>query len=135
MNSHPSRAEVIANSPRVRSRPGTDVYPAKRGWLTATAKTRIFPAPSVFQSQFAGAFHQYFAAGFLIPDARNFHDLFTFSANSDMMRGLAQHQFTAPFYAGIGYSLAAWVSRRTQLGKRAAEMLQARVRSEVQQGR
>jgi hypothetical protein len=98
-------------------------------WLVPTMilayKFVTFPAPSVFQSQLSAAFHQYFGCGFIIPDASNFHDLFMFSANYDMMRGIAQHQFTAPFYAGIGYSLATWVGRRTQLRERTAEVLKA----------
>jgi hypothetical protein len=41
-----------------------------------------------------------------------------------MFRLLAQKNFTAPFYAGIGYSLAAWASMRWRfysLGQREAE--------------
>jgi len=107
-------------------------------WLVPTVvlayKFVTFPAQSVFQSQFSAAFHQYFGGGFIIPDASNFHDLFAFSANYDMMRGMAQHQFTAPFYAGIGYSLAAWVTRRTGLRQRAAEIMKAWEQSRLQHG-
>jgi len=34
---------------------------------------------------------------------------------------MAQLQFTAPFYAGIGYSVAAWIGRRTEISRRVAE--------------
>jgi hypothetical protein len=98
-------------------------------WVVPTiilaCKFVTFPAPSVLQSQFSAAFHQYFGGGFAIPDANNFHDLFAFSANRDMMRGIAQQQFTAPFYASIGYSLGAWLTRRTDLHRRAAEIMKA----------
>ena len=42
-------------------------------------------------------------------------------SNHDMMRGKAQLDFTAPFYAGIGYSVAAWVGRRTNLNQKDSE--------------
>lgn len=37
-----------------------------------------------------------------------------------MMRGMAQMLYTAPFYAGIAYSIAAWIGRRTDLNRRLA---------------
>lgn len=98
-------------------------------WLVPTTilayKFVTFPAQSVFQSQFAAAFHHYFGGGFVIPDTSNFRDLFAFGVNYDTMRGMAQHQFTAPFYAGIGYSLAAWVSCRTKLRQRVTGIVKA----------
>jgi len=46
----------------------------------------------------------------LIPEYRDWHDFWSIVAsNPDMTRGMAQLSFTAPFYAGIGYSLAAWI--------------------------
>jgi hypothetical protein len=105
-------------------------------WIVPTMilayKFVTFPAPSVLQSQFPAAFHQYFGGGFVIPDASNFHDLFAISANYDMMRGIAQQQFTAPFYAGIAYSLAAWLTRRTELRQWAAEVVTWWERSRLQ---
>jgi len=98
-------------------------------WIIPTAilayKFATFPPPSVFQSSLHAAFHQYFGGGFVIPDARNFDDLFAFSANYDMMRGMTQQRFTAPFYGGIGYSLAAWITFRTKLTQRVAEAIKA----------
>jgi hypothetical protein len=95
-------------------------------WVIPTAifayKFLIFPAPSVFQSQFSAAFHQYFGGGFLIPEFRNWHDFWaTVVSNPDIMRGKAQLDFTAPFYAGIGYSAAAWIGHRTNLPQKVSE--------------
>jgi hypothetical protein len=90
--------------------------------LVLACKFATYPSPSVFQSQLSAAFHQYFAGGFLVPDFRNRQELFSIAgSNSDMARGMAQLSFTAPFYAGIGYSLAAWIGRRTRLHRRVAE--------------
>jgi len=86
-------------------------------WLVPTVilayKFATFAAPSVLQSQFSASFHQYFGGGFLIPEFRNqnWRDFWSIvSSNPDMTRGLAQFWFTAPFYAGVGYSLAAWIA-------------------------
>ena len=95
-------------------------------WLVPAAilayKLATFPAPSVLQNQFSAAFHQYFGGGFVIPEFRNWHELFSIAgSNSDMTRGMAQLQFTAPFYAGVAYSLAAWIACRTELSRKVAE--------------
>lgn len=95
-------------------------------------KFATFPAPSVFQSQFSAAFHQYFGGGFLIPESHNFQELFSYGSNADEMRGMAQQQFTAPFYAGIAYSVAAWIGRRTELSRKIAEAVQKWQRSRVE---
>ena len=85
-------------------------------------KFATFPASSVLQSQFPAAFHQYFGGRFLIPEFRNWHELFSIAgSNSDMTRGMAQLQFTAPFYGAIGYSVAAWIGRRTELSQKVKE--------------
>ncbi len=94
-------------------------------WLVPAAilvfKFATFPAPSVFQSQFSAAFHQYFGSGFVIPESRDFQDLFSTASNPDMWRGMAQHQFTAPFYAGVAYSAAAWIALKIELSRKVAE--------------
>jgi hypothetical protein len=95
-------------------------------WLVPAAilayKFATFPALSVLQSPFKAAFHQYFGEGFVVPEFRNWHDLFSIAgSNYDMTRGMAQLRFTAPFYAGVGYSLAAWIGRRTELSRKVAE--------------
>jgi hypothetical protein len=95
-------------------------------WLVPTAilayKLAIFPAPSVLQSQLTAAFHQYFGGGFLIREFRDWHDFWSIAGlNPDMKRGMAQMTFTAPFYAGVGYSLAAWIGRRTDLHRKVKE--------------
>lgn len=84
-----------------------------------TYKFLTFPAPSIFHSQFSAAFHQYFEGGFLIPEFQNWHDFWSIvGSNPDMKRGIAQLNLTAPFYAGIGYSLGAWIGHLTDLGHR-----------------
>jgi hypothetical protein len=95
-------------------------------WLVPAAipayKFATFAAPSVLQSQFSAAFHQYFGGGFMIPEFRDWHDFWAIvGSNSDMTRGLAQLEFTAPFYAGVGCSVAAWIGRRTELNRKVAE--------------
>jgi hypothetical protein len=75
-----------------------------------TYKFLTFPAPSVLQSQFPAAWHQYFGGGFSIGDFRDWRDFWVLvGSNPDTRRGLAQLNITAPFYAGLGYSLAAWI--------------------------
>jgi hypothetical protein len=95
-------------------------------WLVPTVvlvyKFMTFPSPSVLQNQFHLAFHQYFGDGFLIPEFRNWHDFWTVvRTNPDMIREKTQLDFTAPFYAGIGYSLAAWIGHRTNLSQKVSE--------------
>jgi hypothetical protein len=94
-------------------------------WLVPAAllayKFATFPAPSVLQSQFPAAFHHYFGGGFMVPEFRNWQDLFSIAGSHDMTRGMAQLKFTAPFYAGVGYSLAAWIGRRTELNRKVNE--------------
>ncbi len=95
-------------------------------WLVPTIilvyKFATFVPPSVLQSQFPAAFHQYFGAGFVIPEFRDWRDFWSIVGRSpDMTRGMAQLNFTAPFYAGVGYSVAAWAGRRTELNQRVAE--------------
>lgn len=68
------------------------------------------------------AFHQYFGGGFLVPEFGNWNQLWTIvGSNPDMRRGLAQLNFTAPFYAGIGYSVGAWIGMRTELDRKIVE--------------
>lgn len=96
-------------------------------WLVPTVilayKFGTFPAPSVFGSQLSGAFHQYFAGGFLLPGSWALSDMRDFGS-PDMLRGLAQIEFTAPFYAGVGYSIASWLGCRTDLSRKIAEKVE-----------
>ncbi len=88
-------------------------------------KFATFPAPSVLQSQFPAAFHQYFRGGFLIPEFRDWHEFWSMTAGSyDLTRGMAQLRYTAPFYAGVGYSLAAWMGRRYELDRKVKERVE-----------
>lgn len=95
-------------------------------WLVPTAilayKLATFPAPSILHSQSSAAFHQYFGGGFLISEFRDWHEFWSImDSNPDMTRGMAQMTFTAPFYAGVGYSVAAWIGRRTDLHRKVTE--------------
>jgi hypothetical protein len=57
-------------------------------------------------SHLAAAFHQYFGGDFLIGGFRTYGEMFEMAAsNPDMARGMEQHNFTAPFYAAIGYAI------------------------------
>jgi hypothetical protein len=81
-----------------------------------------FPAPSAFASQFSAAFHQYFAGGFLLPRSWRVSDMMDFSP--ELLRCLAQIQFAAPFYAGVGYSIAAWMGSQTDLSRKVADKVE-----------
>jgi len=103
-------------------------------WLVPTVilayKFATFPAPSALQSQFSAAFHQYFGGGFVIAEFRNWREFWNLiRSNSDMMRGMAQMQYTAPFYAGVAYSLAAWIGRQTDLNRRVKDKVESWERS------
>jgi hypothetical protein len=92
---------------------------AQFAWLVPAAilvyEFLTFPR-SVFQSPFAGAFRQYFSRDFVIPEFGSWQGFASLiSSNHDMARGMSQLRFTAPFYAGVAYSLAAWISCRTTL--------------------
>jgi hypothetical protein len=107
-------------------------------WLIPTVilayKFATFRAPSVFQSQFLAGYHQYFGSGFSIPEFRDWHEFWSIArSNSDMARGMDQLQFTAPFYAGVGYSVAAWIGIRTELSRRVAKNFKRWVRSRFEQ--
>ena len=41
------------------------------------------------------------------------------SFRSRLIRGMAQVSFTAPFYAGVGYGVAWWISLHTQVHDKA----------------
>lgn len=59
------------------------------------------PCTLSFEGQFPAAFHQYFGGGFVVPEFRNWNELFSIAgSNSDMTQGMAQLRFNAPFYAG-----------------------------------
>lgn len=95
-------------------------------WLVPAAiltyKFVTFPSPSVFETQFSAAFHQYFGRGFLIPEFWSWQELYSIAtSDSDMTRGMAQLRFTGPFYAAVAYSLAAWIGCRTELSRKIAK--------------
>jgi hypothetical protein len=79
---------------------------------------------SVLSSNSSSAFHQYFGGDFFVPEYRNWQEFWNIvRSNPDMTRGMAQTQFTAPFYAGLGYCLSAWISLRTDAGQRISQMV------------
>jgi hypothetical protein len=96
-------------------------------WVVPTAvlayKLITFPAAtSVFQSSASPVLHQYFGGGFLIPEYRDWPDFWRIVASDpDVLRGLAQVTFTAPFYAGLAYSAAAWISLHTGVDRTVIE--------------
>ena len=106
-------------------------------WLVPTAilayKFATFPAPSVLQNQLSASFHQYFEGGFLIGEFRSWDDLRSLYSNPDMARCIAQFFYTAPFYAGVGYSLGAWIGFRTELHRKIAEKVDSMGTDEVGQ--
>jgi hypothetical protein len=92
-------------------------------WLVPGAilayKLLTFPTVSVLQGHAMSAFHQYFGGGFLIPEYRNCQEFWSVTAsNADMERGMAQLHFTAPFYAGVAYSIAGWIGARIDLRRK-----------------
>ena len=70
-----------------------------------------FPTTSL-ENHFVMAFHEYFGGGFAIGEFHNYRELFTLAASPEMRRGMQQLDFTAPVYAGIGYSLGTWIGMR-----------------------
>ena len=80
-------------------------------------KFATFPS-SLFQNHFVVAFHEYFGAGFVIPEFHSYRELFDFVAtNPDARRGMEQLHYTAPVYAAIGYGLGAWLPIRFRFPK------------------
>jgi hypothetical protein len=99
-------------------------------WTVPTAiliyKLLTFPSASSVLAQRASwpAFHHYFGGGFLIPSTNNWKDFWMLVGTSDdTARGLDQLNFTAPFYAGIAYSMATWTVIRTDLSRKLADAL------------
>jgi hypothetical protein len=94
-------------------------------WLVPTMilsyKLLTFTTPSVLQNHASSAFHQYFGGGFSIPEYRNWQEFWSITASSaDMERGLAQMRFTAPFYAGLAYSIGGLIGARIDLRQKVA---------------
>ncbi len=101
-------------------------------WIVPTAvlvyklATFSFPHSVLYDSPSSPAWHYYFGSDFLIP---RFHSWRAFwdaaGSNPDMARGMAQLTFTAPFYAGLAYSSAAWISMRLDLTHRVTSRVEA----------
>jgi hypothetical protein len=76
-------------------------------------------APSVLESGGMSGLHYYLGSNFAISEFHSWREFWDLVAtNPDMLRGMAQLRFTAPFYAGIGYSLAAWICLRTSVDQK-----------------
>lgn len=79
---------------------------------------------SVFGSGHPSALHYYFGTDFVISEYHSWREFWDIvGTNPDMLRGLAQLKFTAPFYAGIGYSLSAWICLRSGVDRKIADRL------------
>jgi hypothetical protein len=86
-------------------------------FVVLACRVITFPT-SVFQDHFGTAFHYYFSSGFIIPEFHSYKELFSLiTPNSDATRGIAQLHACGPFYAGVGYSLAALVSIRVKTSR------------------
>lgn len=87
-------------------------------WIVPTAvlayKLATFRYPhSVLYGSPSPVWHYYFGGDFLIPAFHSWREFWNAAgSNPDMARGMAQLTYTAPFYAGLAYSLSAWVSMR-----------------------
>ncbi len=86
-------------------------------WIVPTAvlvyKLATFSSPHsvLYSSPSSPVWHYYFGGDFLIPQFHSWREFWDAAgSNPDMARGMAQLTFTAPFYAGLAYSLAAWIS-------------------------
>lgn len=93
--------------------------------LILAFKIATFPKTGsvLFPSHSFPALHEYFGGDFMIPGATSWQEFWMAAGSSDMARGMAQLQFTAPVYAGIAYSLAVWLCFRTRVDERIGETL------------
>jgi hypothetical protein len=88
-------------------------------------RSALDSASSVFP-EFSAAFHQYCGGGFLIREYGDWGDFWRMvSSTSDMTRGMTQLRFTAPFYASVGYCLAAWIALRFHVHQKLVERVKA----------
>jgi hypothetical protein len=80
---------------------------------------RLVTFPSSVLHQHPSALYYFFASNFAIPEFKNWVDLQNLLSNPDMKRGMAQLKYTAPFYAGVAYSLGAKLAivARTWIGR------------------
>ena len=90
-------------------------------WIVPVAvlfyKFATYPT-TIFQNNFAVAFHEYFAGGFVIPEFHSYKELFQLVApNPDAMRGMEQLRYTAPVYAATGYGIGTWLAIRFRIPK------------------
>jgi len=99
-------------------------------WLGPAAllcfKFVTFAPTNGMESRFPAALHYYFASGFTFPDYHSWREFWSVvESHPDLLRGLAQTQYTAPFYAGVGYSFASWIRARTGIDLKIAQRLKA----------
>ena len=96
-------------------------------WIVPTAilvyKLATFSSPHsvLYSPPSSPVWHYYFGGDFLIPQFHSWREFWDAAgSNPDMARGMAQLTFTAPFYAGLAYSMAAWISMRLDLTHKVA---------------
>ncbi len=73
-----------------------------------------FPT-NVLDDRFVAMYRYFFAGHFAIPKYTTYREMFT-NPNIDLIRGLDQLRFVGPFYAGVAYSLSAYLSSRCAVG-------------------
>jgi hypothetical protein len=98
-------------------------------WVVPTSilfyKLLAFPsvASVLGQNESWPAFHHYFGGGFLLPQTNNWKDFWTVVGSNGAARLFDQLNFTAPFYAGIAYSMATCTAIRTDLTRKLSNAL------------
>jgi hypothetical protein len=84
----------------------------------------------LWESDFRQAFHFFFGGGFnIVGEYQNYRDLPSLMTKNtgDFLRGYAQFRATVPAYAGIAYSVGAWLSLRIKRSPTQAQKMQGRV--------
>jgi hypothetical protein len=119
----PALAAGLVNA-RFRQRVAAYVWLLPASVLAYKLATFHTAGSVLFQAHSFPALRYYFGSEFVIPEYHNWQDFWSMTAgSSDMLRGMDQLSFTAPFYAGLGYSLALWLCLKTNIDRRIAEMI------------
>lgn len=88
-------------------------------------KIATYLPPSLLEAGRLPGLHYYLGNDFVISEFRSWREFWDIvESNPEMTRGMAQFRFTAPFYAGIGYSFATWICLRTSMDQKLIASLQ-----------